>query len=320
MLFLRSNACADRSAENSSNHVSAFFLRMIKREHILFRPPAEAHSLIIRIMDGCPWNRCTFCGMYKEVKFRLCSDEEIRQAITNAHREYPQARRIFLADGDVMALSFDKLKSILEQLNRLFPRLARVNVYANGHSILNKTADELRELKAQKLNTLYMGLESGDEKTLQHISKRETADEMIEAGIRARKAGLKMSVMILTGLGGQENKKRHLQATAEALNRMQPRLLSALRVIPIPGTALFKQEQQGDFIQLTELQAVEELRDLIEKLELESTVFRANHSSNILPMEGRFPKDKAELLNHLDSLISSGRLDGKSPGAAPLSL
>ena len=143
---------------------------------------------------------------------------------------------------------------------------------------------------------------------------------MIEAGERAQQAGLKMSVMILTGLGGQKNQTEHTKATAEALNLMQPRLLSALRVIPIPGTELYQEEQEGRFKQLTELQAMEELKNMIALLELESTVFRANHSSNILPMEGRFPKDKSILLSELEALISSGTLDSKSPGAPPLSL
>jgi len=286
----------------------------------LFRPPAEAHSLIIRIMDGCPWNQCTFCGMYKDASCRFQSMDEIEATISSARETDPQAKRIFLADGDVMALSHKKLKAVLEILNTRFPRLARVNVYANGHSILQKSPTELYELKALKLNTLYMGLESGHEETLRMAKKRETAEEMIEAGQRAQAAGLKMSVMILIGLGGIKNTLLHSAATAAALNRMQPRLLSALRVIPIPGTELYDQELSGTFTQLTEFQALEELRKTIQGLDLESTVFRANHSSNILPMEGRFPKDQERLVEELASLLASGTLDAKSPGPPPLSL
>jgi radical SAM superfamily enzyme YgiQ (UPF0313 family) len=286
----------------------------------LFRPPAEAHSLIIRIMSGCPWNQCTFCGMYKTVQSSTKTLEEINAEISRGQKSYPTAKRIFLADGDVMALSFEKLKSLLETLNERFPRLARINLYANGHSILQKTSDELRQLKALKLNTLYMGLESGHQDTLRSVKKRESAEEMIQAGQRAQTAGLKMSVMILIGLGGQKNTASHSSATAHALNRMQPRLLSALRVIPIPGTKLYKEEQAGCFTQLTEFEALKELKEIIQGLEIDGTVFRANHSSNILPMEGRFPKDKARLLDELDTLLNSGTLDEKSPGPAPLSL
>jgi radical SAM superfamily enzyme YgiQ (UPF0313 family) len=291
-----------------------------QKSHTLFRPPAEAYSLIIRIATGCPWNQCTFCGMYKGVDCRFQSSKETEASISTAGKEHPQARRIFLADGDVMALPFDKLKTVLKMLNIRFPRLARVNIYANGHSILQKSAAELRELKALRLSTLYMGLESGHEETLRAVKKRETAAEMIEAGRRARAAGLKMSVMILTGLGGQRNSMLHSAATVDALNRMQPRLLSALRVIPIPGTELYDEEQSGKFTQLTELQAMEELRLMVQGLELESTVFRANHSSNILPIEGRFPKDKERLLHELSTLLASGALDATSPGPPPLSL
>ena len=292
----------------------------IQHSHTLFRPPAEANSLIIRIADGCPWNQCTFCGMYKGVDCRFLSPEETDASIKEAKREYPQARRIFLADGDVMALPFDKLKAVLEMVNERFARLARVNVYANGHSILQKSEAELHELRALKLNTLYMGLESGHEETLQAVKKSETAEEMIEAGRRAQTAGLKMSVMVLTGLGGQKNSTLHSAATTNALNRMQPRLLSALRVIPIPGTKLYDEEQSGRFTQLTEYQAVEELKAMIHGLELESTVFRANHSSNILPMEGRFPKDKNRMLHEITMLLASGALDSTSPGPPPISL
>jgi radical SAM superfamily enzyme YgiQ (UPF0313 family) len=292
----------------------------VQHSHTLFRPPAEAGSLIIRIADGCPWNQCIFCGMYKSVSCRFQSGEEIETSISMACKENLQARRIFLADGDVMALPFSKLKEVLGMLNARFPRLARVNVYASGHSILQKSEGELRALMALRLSTLYMGLESGHAETLLAVKKRETAGEMIEAGRRAQAAGLKMSVMILTGLGGQRNSVPHSAATADAINRMQPRLLSALRVIPIPDTVLYGEEQSGKFTQLTEYQAVEELRAMVQGLELESTVFRANHSSNILPMEGRFPKDKDRLLRELDTLLASGALDTESPGPPPLSL
>ncbi len=312
LLLLGKAQRIDRPSTDCGHHLSFTMT--------LFRPPAEAYSLIIRIADGCPWNQCTFCAMYKGVPCRFQSLEETESEISKAWKTDPTARRIFLADGDVMALPFGRLKAVLGMLGACFPRLARVNTYANGHSILQKSEAELRELRLLKLNTLYMGLESGHEPTLRSVKKHESAGEMIAAGQRAQSAGLKISVMVLTGLGGQSRSQPHAAATAAALNRMQPRLLSALRVIPIPGTELYDEEQSGKFSQLTEFQALEELKKTIQALELESTVFRANHSSNILPMEGRFPKDKPRLLRELDTLLASGTLDTTSPGPPPISL
>jgi len=283
----------------------------------MFRPPAEAYSLIITIADGCPWNKCTFCGMYKNVNYKLHSFEEIKKSIAKSFKSNPYARRIFLADGDVMSLSFEKLEEILKILNSTFSKLSRVNIYANGNSILNKSIEQLISLKKLKLNTLYMGLESGDETTLKNVKKRETADEMIKAAHRAQTAELRMSVMILIGLGGQQRTDKHAKATAEVLNKMQPRLLSALRVIPIPKTELYKLEQIGKFKQLTEFQAIEELYKIIENLNLNNCVFRANHSSNILPLEGRFSKDKDQLLYKLKSLLNLGNLNKNAPAQTP---
>jgi radical SAM superfamily enzyme YgiQ (UPF0313 family) len=289
---------------------------MFGNSYTLFRPPAEADSLILRVADGCPWNGCTFCGMYKGVKYVFQGLEKAELEISKHWKSWPDARRIFLADGDVMHLSFQTLETMLVSLNQKFDRLARVSLYANGASILSKTDDELRRLKELKLHTLYMGLESGDNETLQAVNKRESAEEMIEAGRRARAAGLRMSVMVLIGLAGQERSLEHARATAAVLNQMQPRLLSALRLVTTPNTPLYK----NGFKMITEYDAVEELRELIQGLELEQTVFRADHSSNIVPLEGRFPKDKMRLLDQLSALLRSGRLDRISPGRLPWSL
>ena len=284
----------------------------------MFRPPAEAESLILQVDQGCPHNRCTFCAMYRGLPYRRLSVSEVRALVLREARCDPDAQRIFLADGDVMRRPFDELRDVLLTLNEVFPRLARVSLYANGSSIAAKTEEQLRSLRTLKLHTLYMGLESGDEEILKRCRKGETAAAMAEAGTAAQAAGLRMSVMILLGLGGTERSPQHVAGTADALTRMQPRLLSALRVIPIAGTELHDQEANGEFSPLTEWQVVRELRGILERRELESTVFRANHSSNVVPLEGRLPRDKTRLLMELDELLDSRVLDRKSPGPMPL--
>lgn len=283
-----------------------------------FRPPAEADSLILQVDQGCPHNRCTFCGMYRGLTYRRLAPEAFRSLILGEVRFSPEASRVFLADGDVVRRPFEELREILEILNESLPRLARVNSYANGSSIAAKSEVELRALKALKLHTLYMGLESGDEEILKRCRKGETATRMVDAGIAAQAAGLRMSVMVLLGLGGVGRSREHVAHTAAALNRMQPRLLSALRVIPVEGTELHDDLLGGRFVPVTEYGAVREVRDLIEQLEMQSTVFRANHTSNVIPLEGRLPKDKRVLIEELDALLESNVLDRNSPGTAPL--
>lgn len=286
----------------------------------IYRPPAEAYSLILQVERGCPYNRCTFCGMYRGLQYQRLSTDEIRELILQESKYDPTARRIFLADGDVMRRPFSELQEILTLLNQHFPRLARVSLYASGTAIASKSAEELQMLRSLKLHTLYMGLESGDDQILKNCNKGETAANMVKAGILAQENGLRMSVMILLGLGGSDHSNEHAENTAKALNLMQPRLLSALRVVPVKSTELYDDVAAGRFNMLSELGVVQELRQIIGGLDMQSTVFRANHGSNIIPLEGRLPKDKNRLLTELDALISTGKLDHDSPGIFPLQL
>lgn len=217
-----------------------------------------------------------------------------------------------------MRRSFEDLELIFRELAAHFPHLARINIYATGSGIMAKTRDELRALRALKLHTLYVGLESGDAVSLQRMKKGETVEVMVEAGRLAQTCGMKLSVMILLGLGGVERTRPHAVETAMALNRMQPRLLSALRLVPVPGTELHDDVGAGRFKPLTELQVVQELRLMVQYLELTNTVFRANHTSNPIPLEARFGRDKVRLLDELDTLIVSGALDSRSSGRTPL--
>ena len=287
----------------------------MKYREPLFRPPAEANSLIFQVAYGCPHNTCRFCGMYKGVRYKVRDLDEILLEIQEAGIKYPKTNRIFLADGDVMFLEFETIERILEELNKHFPNLARVNTYANGTSILEKSKQELQKLAKLKLNTLYMGLESGSDKILKLVHKQEVAADMIKAVNLAQKNGLKCSVMVLLGLGGRQLSYEHADFTAMVLNLMQPRLLSILRFVEVGNIKMY-----DGYETLSEYHVVQELRTIIEKLELKRTVFRSNHSSNPVPLSGRFPHDKYRLLCELDDLLINGNLSKTGPGKLPFSL
>ncbi|HBF40116.1 MAG TPA: radical SAM protein [Firmicutes bacterium] len=267
------------------------------------RPPAEANSFLLQVTTGCSSNICTFCGAYKGKPFRVKSVEEIDQDIKMGAALSPLTRRAFLMDGDALALDNQRLIPVLQKIKVFFPKMSRIASYANGYNIVNRSQAELMELSANRLKLIYMGLESGSQSVLDACKKRSTRDEMIEAISKAKEAGLKTSVMVLIGLGGKKNSLRHVKETVQALNWMQPHYLSFLSVILIPGTELYEEAQRGDFEELSPLELLQETYDMISGLELKATVFRSDHASNFLPLEGRLPADKDRLLAMLDSAL-----------------
>ncbi len=270
----------------------------------VIRPPSEAGSFLLQVTLGCSADSCGFCGAYKTKPFCLKNQKEIITDINWYARRYPNTRRVFLMDGDALVLSNSKLLPILEELNNAFPRLTRISSYANGYNITRKNDNGLLELYRHKLSLIYMGLESGSQEVLDMHKKSSTVEEMIQAVNKATNANIKSSIIVLLGLGGKKYSKEHVISTIEALNRMQPRYLSFLSLMVIPGTPLAEDIRRGYFEELNPDELLKESYDIIQGLELKKTVFRSNHASNYLSLEGAFPKDKSALLNDLKSAIN----------------
>ncbi|MFH1459477.1 MAG: radical SAM protein [Candidatus Omnitrophota bacterium] len=266
----------------------------------VIRPPSEADSFLLQITTGCSSNYCTFCGAYYKKPFTVKNQQEISGDIKQWAENYPQTRRVFLLDGDALVVSNHKLIPVLEELKESFPDLARISSYANGYNITQRTDDELKELYDRKLKLIYLGLESGSQEILDSCRKKSTRDEMITAVQRAQNIGIKASVIILLGLGGRKNFKEHIDQTIIALNKMQPRFLSFLSLMLIPKTDLYKCAEKGEFDALNPDELLDQAYQIIKGLELEKTIFRTDHASNYLALEGRFPSDKKYLLQIIE--------------------
>lgn len=269
----------------------------------LFRPPAEADSLILQVDQGCPHNRCTFCGMYRGVPYRRLPLEDVRALIRAEARGYPDAGRIFLADGDVMSRPFSDLQGMLQMLNEAFPALARVSVYANGRSIAAKTDAQLRALRALKLHTLYMGLESGDDEILARVRKGADSRVQIEAGRLARQAGIELNTYVILGLGGREGTYAHARKTARVLNEMAPPVVRLRTLVPKINTPLLEEVQAGRLELLGPHGVIRETMALIEGLNGRLRVV-SDHYTNYVNLAGNLPEDKAAMLRFLEKHLA----------------
>jgi len=274
----------------------------------VFRPPSEAGSFLLQVTLGCSHNRCTFCGCYPDKKFRVRKVEEVLEDIEMAKGHLgPEVRRVFLCDGNALILPTAHLVKILDALKGAFPQLQRVGVYANAQDILRKSEEELTELVSRKMTIFYLGLESGSDQVLEWVVKGSTADEMIEAVKKAMKAGMKSSVIYLIGLGGRKLWKEHALDSARAISKMDPTYLSALTITVLPGTPLADALDSGEFELPSPEEFALELKVLLENVDVKATVFRSNHASNYVPLEGRLPRDREKLINTLDAAIRDNR-------------
>jgi len=276
---------------------------MLSYHEPLFRPPSEAYSLILQVTLGCAWNQCAFCEMYSSKQFRIRSEKEIFAEIESLTSNARDIRKVFLADGNAMVLSFDKMSRLLDKLKATFPKLNRVSAYALARDIATKTDEELQVLSDKGLKLLYVGIESGDDELLKAIHKGEDFNSSSKALQKARKAGIKLSVMILNGLGGKNYSQQHALKSAEIVNIIQPEFLSTL-VLSYPyGEEHFIKKFDGEFIPLNTLELIAEMKVFLENLELENTIFRSDHASNYLVLRGNFPRDKAEMLKRINAVL-----------------
>ena len=275
----------------------------MKYEGAIFRPPSEADSLILQITVGCSHNRCTFCGSYKEKRFRIKTFEEIREDIDEAAQSGWSFDRVFLADGDALIVPQRRLLEVMGYLREKLPHLRRVGAYANAKGVLKKTAEELRELKESGLGIIYLGVESGDQVVLDRVCKGTTYEKLVQAGRMVKEAGMKLSVTVLLGIGGRERSREHAIATGRILTEMDPDYVGALSLIIVPGTPLHEEITKGDFALPTPFELIEELRTMIEHTDMHGLFF-SNHASNYLPIKARMPKDKETTLRLIDEVLA----------------
>jgi len=270
----------------------------------LYRPPSEARSLIFQVTLGCSWNRCLFCAMYRTKTFVVRPFEDIEKDVTEMAWRYPGTRKIFLADGDPLAAPADFLIRVLDLMNQRFPNLERISTYAGPTNLKNKTIEELRELKARKLDVLYLGIETGNDKLLKKIKKGATANQIIDVSRKAIEAGLRMSTFIILGLGGVEGSHDHAKDSARVANAIDPNFLATLTLMLGPYEKIYEQDIMGDGFKLIDKrQSLQELRWFVEDLDLTSCKFGSEHASNYLPISGTLPQDKEEILRLIDSAL-----------------
>ncbi len=275
----------------------------------LYRPPSEGDNLIIQVTLGCSFNQCSFCSMYRSKHYTERALDAVFADIQQAAALWPAATRVFLADGDALALPTEHLLEILHELARALPRLARVSCYATPGNIQRKSLEELLLLKQNKLGLLYFGIESGADLILKKITKGTTQSSLIEVLAKANASEMKVSATVILGLGGSHYSDQHIDGTVALLNKAPVTYLSTLQLyLDESIKAEFYKKFGEGFHPLDDPAILREQERLIIGLNPpQPIIFRSNHASNALALAGNLPRDQQRLLSQLQEAMQGVR-------------
>ncbi len=292
------------------------------------RPPSEAHSLLLRVTRNCPWNRCTFCPVYKGTEFSMRPLEHVQrdidavyqavQSLKGGAREpalagplggdrhaWVAARnwvrygrpQVFLQDANSLVVPPGDLAAILRHLKARFPEVTRVTSYARSNSIARLEAGDLQTLREEGLTRIHIGMESGADVVLKMVRKGTTQRMHIQAGLKVKAAGMELSEYYMPGLGGRRRLEVNAKETAAALNQINPDFIRLRTLAIAPDTPLYEDWAAGRFDKATDIMMAQELLLFLESLSGITSTIRSDHILNLLPeVDGKLPEDQERLI------------------------
>ena len=277
----------------------------MRYEGDVYRPPSEANSLIIQLTIGCARNTCRFCTMYKGKKFRIRELSEVFEDLAWAKAHYGYYfDRVVLADGDALIVKMPELVAVLDKVRELFPQVRRVTTYGAARDVLQKSPEELSLLREHGLEMVYIGAESGSDKVLSNVAKGVTAAETAEACLKLKAAGIKVSMTLITGLGGRADTREHAIGSAKLVTAAKPEYLGLLTLSLAREAPMKKDLLAGKFQMLSPVEILEEQKLFLEHVDSEGTVLRSNHVSNYLALAGELNRDRERMITQLERTIS----------------
>ena len=276
-----------------------------------YRPPNEATSALIRASRGCPWNKCLFCTMYKTIKFRPRPVDEVKKDIDTAAKIYQGAKTVFIADSDSLVMK--DIEEIIRYIKLRFPHADRITSYARAKTLMKLGSERLKKIKKAGLSRVHVGLESGDEKTLEFMKKGVTPQDIITGGKEAKKSGLELSFYILIGAGGKERIKEHAIGSAKVCNEVNPDFIRLRTLVVQRDSLLEEKKKNGEYTPTSPIEKLQEIKLFLENLQVNNCEFSSDHFTNNIWVDntvvyrgiyGFLPKDKKDMLDLLNNTLN----------------
>lgn len=246
------------------------FARVYKPVTIL--PPDQYLCIVLQATEGCTWNRCTFCSFYQDRPFRAKSPEEFAAHVSAVKAFLGKGawmrKGIFLADGNALALSLNRLEPLLVTAREAFPGQA-IYSFIDLYTGERKRIEDWRRLVDLGLERVYIGMETGDDELLAFLNKPGSQEELVGFVSDLKKAGVSVGLIVMVGVGGKEAKEAHAQATVAAIRRMPLAAGDLVYLSPFveqPGSLYIRRRQEAGLTPMPEQEIEEELSRLAKQI------------------------------------------------------
>ena len=281
----------------------------MRYEGPIYRPPSEARSLLIQATVGCPHNRCTFCLVYKNLRFKIRPVQEIKEDLEDAARIYgDRVPTLFFPAGNTIAMPTAALAEVCRHARALFPALRRITVYGSSQFIVKKGLEDLRLLADAGLRRIHVGWESGDDDILAAIKKGATRAVHAQAARLLREAGIELNAYVILGIGGQEKSAAHARETAGLVNEAPPKVLRLRTFVPKMNTPLLEDVLAGRFRMLSPHQVLAETVALLKGITAPVRV-ESDHYTNYINVSGNLPQDREKMLATVEAALKRPEAD-----------
>lgn len=268
------------------------------------RPPMERSSYMLPVAVGCSYNLCTFCTLFKHLKYREIPTEQIETEILRVKEAGGNPKQIFLGDGNAFGMSMERLLRILELIHIHFPACTEINMDATVTNLREKSDTELKRLFEEGVRNLYLGIESGCDDVLRFMKKDHTLAEAYREIERVKTAGLIYNAHMMTGIAGAERGLENAEKTAEFFNRTKPGKVINFSLFLHDKAPLYKEIQAGNFVPADEVENLKEERRLLKLLEIDQLSYDGFHDFVEVRVRGILPKDKEKMLAKVEEAIA----------------
>lgn len=272
----------------------------------IWRPPYEAWSALLQVTAGCTHHSCKFCTLYEDLpfKFKMSPMSEIEADLQEISRSAPNVSRLFLTGANPFVLDVSKLKEIARSAKQCLQKLTSIGCFARITDITPKSISDLKDLRTLGYNRITIGVETGDDAALSFMNKGYTSADILEQCHKLDEANIEYDIFYLTGIYGKGKSTEGVARTLNVFNQISPKLIGASMLTIYPTSELFSEIQNGNWTEETETEKYEEMKLLIQGLEIKA-VFAAMGASNLLRLQGNIPDDKELLISQIDKFIDT---------------